>query len=279
MLFHEHGVNIVEQFGLFLSAGAFSGNVIEENGKRTDAEAVHLLEFVHQIVAVFRRPTNVSAGMYGPVEIDSASVGAVHQFAQLIGLFLRIGVAPMLAMIGVVLRTVDIDVQFVVAVEIELAQAVLVAPRATVKALDGSTIGHIGPVLHGANFHLALGHHLAQGLYTIIKAAFVTSHHHGALRFHGQVVAFGVGGHEFLVFGHSFLAHHTQRDAVVGTSSLRTRHTQFVQSVHCIGLRERIARRDFPLLGSREQLSVCFDRLRSRIHIRHLRRHTAAQEG
>ena len=250
MFFHKHRVHIVEQFGLFLSASAFSGNVIEENSKRTDAEIIHLLEFLHEVVAVFRRPTNVSAGVDSPVEVHAASVRTIHQFTQLTGFLFGIRIAPVLTVIGIVLRAVDIDVHLVATVEIELAQTVLMAPRTTVETFDGTAEGHIGPVLHGAFFHLSLGHHLAQGLHAIIKTAFVTADDHHFFLSDGQIIGIGVIGHQLPVLGILFIGRQSQRDTEGAASSFGTRNPNLFQCVHSIGRCEGISRIDTPFFRS-----------------------------
>ena len=219
MFLHKHGVDIVEQFGLLLTARAFAGNIVKENGERTNAELIHLLELVHEIVAILRCPTNIAAGMDSPVEIHPAGVGTIHQFTQLSRFLFGIGVAPVLTVVGIVLRAVDIDVHLVATVEIELAQTVFVTPRTTVEPFDRTTECHIGPVLHGTFFELSLGHHRAQGLHAIIKTAFVTTDEHHAFGRDGQIISLGVLGDEFPVLGKGFLAHHTQGDAEVAATS------------------------------------------------------------
>ena len=276
---HEHRVNIVEQFSLLLTARTFAGNIVEEDSKRTNAEIIHLLEFLHEVVAIFRRPTNISAGVDGPVEVHAASVRTIHQFTQLSRFLFGIRIAPVLTVIGIVLRTVDIDVHLVATVEIELAQAMFVTPRTAVETLDRTAEGHIGPVLHGAFFHLSLGHHLAQGLHAIIKTAFVTADDHHFFLSDGQIIGIGVIGHQLPVLGILFIGRQSQRDTEGAATSFGTRNPNLVEGSGGIGLCEGISRIDTPFFRSSKKLTGRFDRLRPRIHIGHLRRNTAGEKG
>ncbi len=84
-------------------------------------------------MAVFIVPLDVHPRVNGPIEVDTPQFRTLVEFLQLLGFAFGIRLAPVVAMIGVVLRAVDVDVHLVVAVEIELAEAVLMAPGLSVE--------------------------------------------------------------------------------------------------------------------------------------------------
>jgi hypothetical protein len=73
-------------------------------------------------------------------------VCSLDELFQLSSLSLGIWVAPMCTMIGVVFRAIDIDVEFVLAVKLELAKTVLMTPRIAIEALDDTSATDAWPV-------------------------------------------------------------------------------------------------------------------------------------
>lgn len=148
--------------------------------------------------------------MYGPVEVYAAELGALVELLDACGLVGGVCLAPVCPVVGVVLRAVDVDVHLVAAVEVELAQAVLVAPWAAVESLDAPAEGHVGPVGNLANLEFSLRHHLQQGLHAIVQSAVVGTHDGGTFRRYLQEIALGVRRHGFLVAPHGLVARHAQ---------------------------------------------------------------------
>ena len=130
--------------------------------------------------------------MYGPHKLYLMAVRLSYEFCQLLCLFLWIGVTPMGSVIGVILGPVDIDVQFVLSVELKLAYAISVAPRVAIEALYDSTASHTGPVLYTATHDLLLTTDFQERLHSIISACSISPRYDHALGFHTQVISFGL---------------------------------------------------------------------------------------
>lgn len=101
MAVDEVVIDIVEQFGLLVRLGTFAPYIVEEYGKRAYAESVHHFEFVDEVVAVFVVPLDVNARMDGPVEVDTIQPCHLVELLNAVGLVGRVGLAPLVAMIGV----------------------------------------------------------------------------------------------------------------------------------------------------------------------------------
>ena len=127
-------INIVQQLRLLLRIGTFTGNIIEEYGKRTNAELVHLLKFGKQKVAVFLIPFDILSRMDCPYKVNFVLIGYYHQFLQLGSFFVGIWQAPVgCTMIRIVFRTVYISVHLVFTIKLQLTEACLMAPRSSVE--------------------------------------------------------------------------------------------------------------------------------------------------
>ena len=209
LLLDEVVVHIVEEFGLLIGSRAFAPDIVEEYGERAHAEVVHLLEFGHEVVAVLLRPFDIHTRMDGPVEVHAQTARIGGQFADALGLGLGIGFAPLVAVPGVVLRTIYIYVHFVAGIEGNLAEACLVAPGCTIKSLNHAAIGHVGIVRDGAILHFALTQHSHPGLGGPEEAHLVGSRQHSPLGRHLNVVALGLCGNFFGVFLDGLIAFHT----------------------------------------------------------------------
>ena len=151
-------VDIVEQLSLLVGLCALAPDVVEEHGEGAYAEGVHHLKLVDEVVAVGVVPLYVDAGVYGPVEVHTVLLRHLVELLYALSLVGGVGLAPLVAVVGVVLRSVDVCVHLVASVELYLAQSRLVAPGRAVESLDGATEVDIGPVAHGAFLELALRH-------------------------------------------------------------------------------------------------------------------------
>ena len=229
---NEVVVDVVEQGCLLVGFRALAPDVVEEDGEGADAKGIHFLELGHECVAVGIVPFDVDAGMDGPVEFHTPLLGVLVEFLNAFGFVLGIRHAPVVAVVGVVLGSVDVDVHLVASVELDLAEASLVAPWRAVKALDRAAEGHVGPVGHRGFLQFALGQRLLQGLQTIEEAHLVATHHHGTLLGELQVVAFGVLGCFGRIFLDGFVAFHAQCEGE-GCGGLAGNGTVLLQVFHC----------------------------------------------
>ena len=137
----------------------------------------------------------------------------LHQFLQPCSLVLWVGVAPVGTVVRVILWAIHIDVQLVAAVELKLAQAVLVAPGVAVEAFDDASAIYAGPVLDAALHDVLLLPQLQEGLHTIVGAGTVPACDDHAARLHAQQIALGMGRHLLAVCLHSLVAHLTDEQA------------------------------------------------------------------
>lgn len=134
---------------MFFGFGAFAADVVEEHGKGANAELIHLLEFIGDVLVIFGSPADAAAGVDGPDEIDFILFGDGGELFDLFGLRLWVGFAPLGAVEGVVFGAVDVGVELVEAVEFELGDAFFVRPRVSVESLDGASEGDFGEVVDG----------------------------------------------------------------------------------------------------------------------------------
>ena len=200
VLAHKLVGNVVEQSGLLVALGSFAPDVVKEDGKGADAQRIHLLQLFHHGHRVCLVPLDVASGMDGPYKLHFVAVGSLHQLAQQGGFLLGVGLTPLGTVVGVVLGTIDIDVHLVLAIEVELAQTVLVAPGIAIEALNDTTARNAGPVGDLALHHLGLAHHLQQALHAIVCTVVVLSGNHNLVCRHLQIVTLCLGGNLFLEF-------------------------------------------------------------------------------
>ena len=106
-------------------------------------------------------------------------------------LVVGIVLAPFCTVVRVVLGSVNINVQFVLAIKVKLALAVGVAPWVAIKAFNHATLRTGGVVLNFDRHHLGLCQYLQQRLHTVVCASVVGAGHHNAVGGHFQVVALG----------------------------------------------------------------------------------------
>ena len=187
---HEMFVDVVQQFRLLHGIGSLAGDVVEEHGERAHAEVVHLLELGEQEVAVAACPLDVKSRMDCPHEVHGILFRHLHQLLDLLRLLFGIGQTPVGGtVVGVVLRTVDVGVHLVLAVEFQLAEACLVAPRRSVEALHHAAEADariVGDVRHG---EAVLLQQPAEGLQGVERAALVIAGKHDFFRTDAEEIA------------------------------------------------------------------------------------------
>ena len=250
---HKFLFEAVEKFRLLYRVGTFAGNIIEEDGERTHTEVVHQIELVNQVLIVFLVPLDVLTRMDSPHKIHSVAATSLHEFADVLGLFLRIRQAPVrTAVIRVVLRAIEIGVHLVLSIIVDEGKTHLMRPRLTIEALYHTTVWKIRVVVASGIRHLALSHlavyNLAQGLQAIECTTLVVSHNLDTLgislqavstryRLHtslsckffteidGQANALGVSGQELHIISKlTFLVNHL--DTLLQVESVSSIHIQ-----------------------------------------------------
>ncbi|CDC97023.1 unknown [Alistipes sp. CAG:268] len=178
---HELLVEAVEELGLLHGIGPLARDVVEEDGERADAEVVHHLELADQVVVVLLVPLDVLSGVDGPHEVHAVAVAGLDQFADLPRLLLGIGQAPVrAAVVGVVLRTIEVAVHLVAAVEIDERETHLMRPGGSVETLHDAAQRQVGIVRDRDEGQLPPGgrgalDQLAERLDAVEGAAFVVS--------------------------------------------------------------------------------------------------------
>ena len=118
-------------------------DVVEGDVERANPEVVHLLQLGHErlVVGVARVADGVS-GREREREPHVVLGRRRHEVAELCELVGRVRVAPAIAVIGVVLRRVDVRVGLDVTVELDLVEPLVVRPGLTVEALDRAAQRH-----------------------------------------------------------------------------------------------------------------------------------------
>ena len=212
MLAHKVVGKIVEQTCLLVATCALAPYVVEEDSERADAQVVHQFQFLSHVDGVLQAPLDVACGVDGPYELNLVLVCCVNEFLQLGSLVGRIGLAPACTVVGIVLRTEHIGIHLVLAIEVELAQTVLVAPGVAIETLDDTTVGYAGIVGNLACHNLVLAHNLRKGLGSIVCTAVVTTGNYNLLSADLQVVALGLCRDEFLEFLYGLVVCLTDND-------------------------------------------------------------------
>ena len=170
--------------------------------------------------------------MDGPYKLHLVAVGGLNQFAQQGGLLLGVRLAPLGTVVGVVLGTVHIDVHLVLAIEVELAQTVLVAPGVAVEAFYHAAARNAGPVRNLALHHLGPAHNLQQALHTVECAGLVLTGYHNLVRSNLQIISLCPVRYLLLVFLYRLVSFLTQDNGLGLRKFLGVRlvvHTQDVQ--------------------------------------------------
>ena len=132
-----------------------------------------------EVVVVLLIPAYILARVYCPDEVYTVALACLDKLVQLLGLILGILLAPVgRAVIGVILRAIDIVVHLVAPVDVDEREARLVRPRYAIEALDNTAILKVGPVIYGhcrdgATSSNGALHNLTQRLQGIEGAKFV----------------------------------------------------------------------------------------------------------
>ena len=108
------------------------------------------------VKGVAQTPLDVAGRMDGPYELHLVLMGSVYQFLQFCSLIGGIRFAPACTVVWIVLGTEHIGVHLVLAIEIKLAQTVLVAPGVAVETLDDTAVRYAGIVGNLAFHNLRL---------------------------------------------------------------------------------------------------------------------------
>ena len=179
--------------------------------------------------------------MDGPVEDDVVVAGSVHELFQPFGFLGRVGLAPVgCAVVGVVFRTVEVDIHLVPSVEVQLAYAVFLAPGGSVESFYHTPVGHIGIVGHFGKGQFVQSKQLGKCLHAVVSSPFVGSGNDDAVFFYFQEVAFGLLRNPFPVAAYHLVAFCSDVDAECSIGGLfrhqRTEQGQggsVVQGVAC----------------------------------------------
>ena len=120
--------------------------VVEKNCEVAHADLIHCVELANQFAKIFVAlvafVVEVETGAYGE---DKAHVVFVRdgnqplEFGELVG---GIRFAPLVAVIGVVLRRVDVGIQIILAAEVDNICAVGESPGCAVKTFDDAAQGN-----------------------------------------------------------------------------------------------------------------------------------------
>ena len=106
--------------------------------------------------------------MYSPIEDNSIIPCRLNQLCYLLSLIFGIGLSPLWhTMIRVVLRSVDINIEFITSVEFKLTKSILKTPWRTIETFNHTTIRYIGIIRDCSLCNLAIAHHLSERLKSI----------------------------------------------------------------------------------------------------------------
>ena len=103
--------------------------------------------------------------MYSPIEDNTIILCRLNQLRYLLSLIFGIGLSPLRhTMIRVILRPVDINIQFITSIELKLTKSILKTPWRTIEAFNHTTIRYIGIIRDCSLSNLAIAHHLSERL-------------------------------------------------------------------------------------------------------------------
>ena len=176
-LLHEFAVDAIDQVSVILAA-VRSAQVIIRDTELTDTEIIQLFEFSDQgvIIAVGAVIESVS-WMHAPAEAHVVFLAFFGQLTQLFRFVVRIQIAPLIFVIWVIFRRIDIRVHLELAGLAHQRETVFEAPWITIETFDKSTQLYIWVIgddsLRKGTVFIALFHHLGQGHHTIISAIFI----------------------------------------------------------------------------------------------------------
>ena len=158
----------VEQVGLFVCLGPFTGNIVEEDCEGADSQIIHHTELVQHIHPVFICPFNVQARMDRPDEVYLVGGGFLHEILDLCCFLFRIRLAPVWGtVVRIVFRSVDIGVHLHLSIKTKLLDAVGMAPGIAVKTFDSSTVGDVRIVFDNSEWQCRIA--LSVGLGQLLQ--------------------------------------------------------------------------------------------------------------
>ena len=99
-----------------------------------------MLQLIHYGLEVGLGVFDRATSMNRPHKRHMVFLGGLNQATYDGGFVAGIILTPLGTVIGVVLRTIDVDVHLVFAVELKLALAVSITPRVAVETLDDTTL-------------------------------------------------------------------------------------------------------------------------------------------
>ena len=250
--FDEVMINIIQQLHLLLRRCPFAGNIIKENGKGPYPQTIHAFELFHQQITVFRIPANVLSRMDSPIEKHFVPPRTFHQFFQLFGFLSRIGLAPVgRTVVRVVLRTVNIDIHLVAAIEIKLRQACFPAPGNAIETFHHTTVGYVGIIRHLHQRQFGQCNQLDQRLHTVKNPSTVGTGNNNTFLVYLQIITLCLFRDTCSILPHRLIPLHTDTNGKIGSHrSIRKKTGQ------------QLLRRTSPQSGSYLQTISCRDKNR-----------------
>ena len=252
----EMVIDIVQQVCLLVGFCSFTPDVVKEDGESANAEGIHLLQLRHEVVSVFHRPFDIYTRMDCPVELHTVFLCVLVEFLDAGSLILGIRFSPLIAVVGVILRTVDIDVHLVTTVEFNLTETGFVTPGRAVEAFDRAAIGDIGPVRHFRFLQFAFCHGRQQGLHAPEEAGLIGSSDDCPLLVDAKIISLVAVGNHVLHLRHALVAFHAKGHGE--GSGGRNAHADFVrfQRIGGCTVTQCICRHHLPRFGKRKTFRV-----------------------
>ena len=103
--------------------------------------------------------------MYSPIEDNAIISCRLNQLCYLLSLIFGIGLSPLwYTMIRIVLRSVDINIEFITSVKLQLTKSILKTPWRAIEAFNDTSIRYIGIIRDCSLSNLAIAHHLSERL-------------------------------------------------------------------------------------------------------------------
>ena len=99
-------------------------------------------EFIEHGVEIVIGVIEIEPRRDGEDELDAVLVGDGDQFSQAFDLKSRVRIPPLSAMIGIVLRGVDVSVELMSGAELNEVEALTMRPGLTVEAFDDAADGN-----------------------------------------------------------------------------------------------------------------------------------------
>ena len=194
-------------------------------------------------------------------------LSSLCQTANNSSLVVRIILAPLRTMVRVVLRTIHINVHFILTIKVELTLTVGIAPRVTIKTLNHTALCTSRIVLNFNRHHLGLCQNLQKGLHTIVRTRIICTSHNNAVGCHLKIIAFSRFGDVSLNRAHCSLAFlaHSDIYATFGNRKL------ILQQLYCISICSFGFRQGIFCVSRSKRLFAPSHRLRHRRNLHLLR--------